>query len=80
MGRRKGGDMPESSSARQRLAEEIENLSEEEAVEVLEYISIMRLMKEEERHPEQFQRELLSLLSQPERGSAPASRGRKSAE
>ncbi|GBC82982.1 hypothetical protein HRbin10_02120 [bacterium HR10] len=72
--------MPESSSARQRLAEEIENLSEEEAVEVLEYISIMRLMKEEERHPEQFQRELLSLLSQPERGSASASRGRKSAE
>jgi Mg/Co/Ni transporter MgtE len=79
MGRRKGGNMPESSSARQRLAEEIENLSEEEAVEVLEYISIMRLMKEEERHPEQFQKELLSLLSPSEKGGVSAPRGRKGA-
>ncbi len=72
--------MSESSSARQRLAEEIENLSEEEAVEVLEYISIMRLMKEEERHPEKFQRELLSLFSHPEKGTPPAARSRKSGD
>jgi Mg/Co/Ni transporter MgtE len=80
MGRRKGGNMSEPSSAKQRLAEEIENLSEEEAVEVLEYISIMRLMKEEERHPEQFHKELLSLLSHPEKGSTSAPRGRKGVE
>jgi len=54
-------------------------LSEEEAVEVLEYISIMRMMKEEERHPEQFQKELLSLLSPSEKGGVSAPRGRKGA-
>lgn len=54
-------------------------MSEEEAVEVLEYISIMRMMKEEERHPEQFQKELLSLLSPSEKGGVSAPRGRKGA-
>jgi hypothetical protein len=60
--------MTERLTARQRLAEEIEHLTEDEVAEVLEYISIMKSMREEERDPQRFKRELMVLLSQPEDG------------
>lgn len=69
--------MNERLTARQRLAEEIEHLNEDEVAEVLEYISIMKSMREEERDPQRFKRELMVLLSQPEDGvRTPSSRER----
>jgi hypothetical protein len=62
--------MQEQLTARQRLAEEIERLSDDEIGEVLEYISIMTSMREEERDPQRFKNELLLLLSQPEERAA----------
>lgn len=72
--------MNERLTARQRLAEEIEHLNEEEVAEVLEYISIMKSMREEEKDPQRFKRELMVLLSRSEDGvRAPSSRERGTA-
>jgi hypothetical protein len=64
--------MQEQLTARQRLAEEIERLTDDEIAEVLEYISIMTSMREEERDPQRFKNELLLLLSQPEQRAVPS--------
>jgi|AAFX01.1.fsa_nt_gi hypothetical protein len=48
---------------REKLHFKLDNLSESEVEEVLDYLSIMEAMKREQAQPEAFEDELLTLLS-----------------
>lgn len=48
---------------RERLLFKLDRLTESEIRELLDYVSIMESMKRQERNPDQFEDELLTLLS-----------------
>lgn len=62
-GRDWGISMAKRLSNRDRLLFAASRLSESELGEVLDYISIMRSLKQESRSPEEFEDEVLSILA-----------------
>lgn len=48
---------------RERLLFKVDRLTDTEVRELLDYVSIMETMKQQERDPEQFEDELLNLLA-----------------
>ncbi len=56
---------PEKLSNREQLRKEIEGLTDDQVVEVLEYVSIMKTMREQEQDPLSFKDEIRILLAEP---------------
>ncbi|MBI4468628.1 MAG: hypothetical protein HY650_04820 [Acidobacteria bacterium] len=52
-------------SHREQLRREIENLAEDQVLEVLEYVSIMKTLREQEQDPLSFKDEIRILLAEP---------------
>lgn len=61
-------DKPEKLLNRDQLRKEIDSLTEEQAAEVLEYVSIMKTMREQEADPLSFKDEIRILLAEPGTG------------
>lgn len=55
----------DQSSNREQLRREIESLADDQVAEVLEYVSIMRTMREQEEDPLSFKDEIRILLAEP---------------
>ena len=63
------GEPEQELSNRERLRREVEELSDEQVAEVLEYVAIMRTMREQEDDPVKFKDEILMLLDEPPKDS-----------
>ncbi len=64
-------DRPDLSN-RERLRKEVEELSDEQVAEVLEYLSIMKTMREQEEDPVRFKDEIMMLLNEQPQENMPA--------